>query len=54
MVKRVSSRSNDLLTQNPLSGEVRTPASGLLEVGPFFVSLGFVCSVSVMGVRSFM
>ena len=38
MVKRVSSRSNGLLTQNPLSGEVRSLASGPPEVGPFFGS----------------
>ena len=54
MVKRVSSRSNGLLTQNRLSDEVRCPASGPPEVGPFFGSLGFVRSVRVTEVRSFM
>ena len=42
-----------LLTQNPLSDEVWSPASGPPEVGPFLGSLGLVCSVSLMGVRSF-
>ena len=39
LVKRVRARSNGLLNQNLLSDEIRSPASGPPEAGPFFWGL---------------